>query len=572
MGSISGGALLAKVLKNAGVKYVFGIPGGQLFPFMDAISRDKEITFITTRHEENAAHMADAVTRLTGTPAVCFGTTGSGATNMFPGVAAAYQDSIPVIAITPNNQSFCVYPHMGSLQDGDHLSIFNPVTKWNAVVNSRQRITQLVSMALNYALNGRPGPVHLDFPVDVLFETMEEESIPQLHQPSKPRGDPQLVARASDMLKNAQKPLLVAGGGVVRSGAWDEFREVASLGIPATTTPMGDGCVDVNSGYFFGTSGWLGGDAVVKALSEADLLVAVGCRFSSWLGSGRPPICGTCGEQKIIQVDIEGEIVGQNIPVETGITSDAGFFLQDLKKALAESSLPHKDEWEKWGNELANTYKDFMGSMMELADNVSEPMNEATVLRHVTAALDEDTMVMTDGGQVMQWVHTFFKPSNPQRKLFTAGIGHLGVGLPFANAAKMLYPGQKVVNITGDGSFAMTSQELETALRYGINSVTVVLNDRAWGMIKAGQVGLYNNPAGVDLSDLDFTTIAKGFGAYVEKVHKPAEIKPALERAFNAGKPALIEIPVQFTSHPSDRYWMEVVMRGCQFPAPPQGQ
>lgn len=571
MGSITGGTLLARLLKNAGVKYVFGIPGGQLFPFMEAVSRDKEMSFISTRHEENAAHMADAVTRLTGKPAACFGTTGSGATNMFPGVAAAFKDSIPIIAITPNNQSFCVYPHLGSLQDGEHLGMFKPVTKWNAVVNSRDRITQIVSMALNQALNGRPGPVHLDFPVDVLFAAMEEEDLPDFQQPAKPKADPELVNKAADMLNKAKKPVLIAGGGVVRSGGWEEFREVAALGIPATTSPMGDGCVDVKSKYFFGTSGWLGGEAVVKALSESDLIVSIGCRFSTWMGLGQPPICGPCDKQKIIQVDINGETLGQNVAMDLGIVSDAKLFLQDLKEALTDSKQPNQGSWETWGKELAETYKASINSMLQLADNVSEPMNEATALREVAAALDEDTIVMTDGGQIMQWTHTFIKPNNPLKKMFTAGIGHLGFGLPFANAAKLIFPGQKAVNITGDGAFAMTCQELETALRYGMNSVTIVLNDSAWGMIKAGQVGLYNNPAGVDLSDLDYASIAKGFGAYGEKVHKPADIKPALERAFAAGKPAVIEIPVQFTPHPVDRYWLEVVMRGCQLPIPAQG-
>ncbi len=570
MGSITGGALLAKLLKNAGVKYVFGIPGGQLFPFMEAVSRDKEMSFISTRHEENAAHMADAVTRLTGKPAACFGTTGSGATNMFPGVAAAFKDSIPIVAITPNNQSFCVYPHMGSLQDGEHLSMFKPITKWNAVVNSRDRITRIVSMALNQALNGRPGPVHLDFPVDVLFATMQEEDLADFQQPAKPKADPLLVNKAADMLNKAKKPVLIAGGGVVRSGGWEEFREVAALGIPATTSPMGDGCVDVKSKYFFGTSGWLGGEAVVKALSESDLIISIGCRFSTWMGLGQPPICGPCGKQKIIQVDINGEALGQNAAMELGIVSDAKLFLQDLKEALTDSKQPNKESWEKWGKELTEAYKASKNSMLQLAENVSEPMNEATALREVAAALDEDSIVMTDGGQIMQWTHTFIKPNSPLKKMFTAGIGHLGFGLPFANAAKLIFPGQKAVNITGDGAFAMTCQELETALRYGMNSVTIVLNDSAWGMIKAGQVGLYNNPAGVDLSDLDYAAIARGFGAYGEKVHKPADIKPALERAFAAEKPAVIEIPVQFTPHPIDRYWLEVVMRGCQLPIPAQ--
>ena len=568
MEAITGGALLAKLLKNAGVKYVFGVPGGQLFPFMDAVSRDDEMALITTRHEQNSAHMADAVARMTGKPAACFGTTGPGATNMFPGVAAASADNIPIFVITPNNQSFCVYPNIGSLQDGDHFQMYGTVTKWNAVVNSRERISELVSTALRHATNGRPGPVHLDFPTDVLFETGVDDGIPSLYQSQKPKGDPRQVELVAKMLKEAKRPLLLAGGGVVRSEGWEEFRKVAAVGIPATTTPMGDGCVDLDSKYYFGGTGWLGGDPVVKALSQADVVVAVGCRFSTWLGHGRSPIFKNDKEQRIVQVDIKGEIIGQNAPVELGIVSDAKIFLEDLEKALRDTSLDNKEEWHSWGSELASSYKGYMENLMKLADQSSDPMNEATALREVKNAIDDDTIVMADGGQVMQWTHTFIRPRTPMNKMFAAGIGHLGFGMPFANAAKMLFPNKKVVNITGDGAFAMTCQELETGLRYGFHPVTVVLNDRAWGMIKAGQVGLYNNPAGVDLSDIDYAEIAKGFGAYGEKVHNAADIAPALERAFAAGRPAVVEIPVSFTPHPVDPYWGGLVMKGCKFPTP----
>ncbi len=568
MEALTGGALLAKLLKNAGVKYVFGVPGGQLFPFMDAVSRDEEMTFITTRHEQNGAHMADAVARLTGKPAACFGTTGPGATNMFPGVAAASADNIPIFVITPNNQSFCVYPSIGSLQDGDHFQMYKTVTKWNAVVNSRERISELVATALRHATNGRPGPVHLDFPTDVLFETAEEDVSPRFYRSQKPRSEPRQVELVAKMLKEAKRPLLLAGGGVVRSQAWEGFRKVAAMGIPATTTPMGDGCVDLKSNYYFGGAGWLGGEPVIKALSRADVLVAVGCRFSTWMGHGRPPIFGNAGEQKIIQVDIKGEVIGQNAPVELGIVSDAKLFLEELEEALRNISLDNKEEWDSWGNELAGSYKSYMGELMQLADQSSDPMNEATALREIRSAIDDDTIVMADGGQVMQWTHTFIRPRTPMNKIFAAGIGHLGFGMPFANAAKMLFPNKKVVNITGDGAFAMTCQELETALRYGLHPVTVILDDKAWGMIKAGQVGLYNNPAGVDLSDIDYAEIAKGFGAYGEKVQNPADIGPALERAFASGRPAVIEIPVSFTPHPVDPNWGGLVMRGCEFPFP----
>lgn len=570
MQSLSGGALLAKMLKQFGVKYVFGVPGGQLFPFMDAVSREEGMELLTTRHEENSGHMADAVTRLSGSPGVCFGTVGPGAANLFPGVAAAYADSIPMIVITPNNQTFCSYPHMGSIQDGNHLDIFKPVTKWNGVVNQRQRMGEMLLMAYRQAYSGRPGPVHLDIPVDVMFKCAEDEDlvVDKCMPDGKVKGDPASISKAAELISKAKRPLLVAGGGVVRAGAWEEFRKVAALGIPATTTPMGDGCVEVNDETYFGTSGWLGGAAVVKALSESDLIVAVGCRFSSWMGLGKPPILGSPPAQKVIHADIDPANIGMNVPAEVGIVSDAKEFLQDLLSAFQGSNLDTAG-WKKWGTELVAAYKNYMQAVTDMAKQVSDPMNEATALQAVAAALDSDTIVAFDGGQVMEWSHTFIKTAHPLKKMFPAGFGHLGFGLPFANAARLLFPEQKVVNITGDGAFGLTCQELETAVRYNLPSVTVVLNDRAWGMIKGGQIGLYNNPVGVDFTDASYSDVAKGFGAYGEKVQKVEEIKPALERAFASGKPAVIDVPVALTPHPVDRYWPELIMCGCEFPMHP---
>ena len=570
MQTLSGGALLAKMLKQLGVKYVFGVPGGQLFPFMDAVSREEGMELLTTRHEENSGHMADAVTRLSGAPGVCFGTVGPGAANLLPGVAAAYADSIPMIVITPNNQTFCSYPHLGSIQDGNHLDLFKSITKWNGVVNQRERMGEMLRMAYRQAYTGRPGPVHLDIPVDVMFKCAEEEDLPLgKYMPSgRVKGDPQSISRAAELISKAKRPLLVAGGGVVRAGAWEEFRKVAALGIPATTTPMGDGCVEVNDETYFGTSGWLGGPAVVKALSESDLILAVGCRFSSWMGLGKPPILGAAGSQIIIHVDIDPANMGMNAPVDVGIVSDAKEFLLDLLEAFKNSKM-NVDEWKNWGTELVSAYKQYMLSVTEMAKQTSDPMNEATALQAVAGALDKDTIVAFDGGQVMEWAHTFVKVDHPLKKMFPAGFGHLGFGLPFANAAKLVFPDQKVLNITGDGAFGLTCQELETAVRYNLPSVTVVLNDRAWGMIKGGQIGLYNNPVGVDFSDANYADVAKGFGALGEKVQKAEDIKPAIQRAFASGKPAVIDVPVALTPHPVDRYWPELIMCGCEFPMPP---
>ena len=562
------GEVLAKSLKKEGVKFVFGVPGGQLFPFTEAVSREDGMEVITTRHEENAAHMADAVSRLTGTIGVCFGTTGPGATNLLPGVAAAYADSIPLLAITPNNQTFCTYPFIGSLQDGDHKNLYNPITKWNAVVQDWKRIPELVHTAFRQALSGRPGPVHLDIPSDIMFSKGSLEAFPEprsYRAHGRPRADYDLIEKAFKMLQSAQRPLLLAGGGVVQSEAWEEFFQfVKATGIPATTTPMGAGCVPADFEGFFGAGGWLGGNAVVKALQEADVVLAIGCRFSTWIGYGRPPIMGGT-EQRIIHVDINSEIIGQNTDVALGIVADARAFLQDMWEIQKGEKQAFKIN-PKWHKELLDEYNAYMKQALEIANTHSDPMNQATVSKEVAEFMDDDAIVTFDGGQAMEWSGTFVKIKNPRQKLFTPGMGHLGFGQPFANAAKLCCPERQVINIAGDGGFGCTLQEIETAVRYKLNVINVISDDRAWGMIKGGQMALYNNPVGVDLSDANYAEIARGFGAYGERVTDPIEIKPALRRALESGKPAIIDVITQTTGHLVDQYWVTLVLNQCQLP------
>lgn len=564
------GEILAKLLRQAGVKYVFGVPGGQLFPFIEAISREEGMEVITTRHEENAAHMADAVSRLTGTIGVCFGTTGPGATNMLPGVAAAFADSIPLLAITPNNQTFCTYPFIGSLQDGNHKDLYRAVTKWNAVIHDWKRIPELVHSALRTAYNGRPGPVHLDIPSDIMFKKGRLERLPRQENyrfSSLMKADPKLVEKCHELLVNAKRPLLLAGGGVARSEAVKEFRGfLRKTGIPATTTPMGAGAVSPLDNNFFGAGGWLGGEAVIKALQEADAILAVGCRFSTWVGYGRPPFMNG-EEQKIIHVDVDPTTLGQNALISLGIVADARVFLEDLLSLHEQEKKPLNMD-PQWPVALRETYEQYYKRALDVANTPSKPMNQATVAKEVAEFIDEDAIVSFDGGQTMEWSSTFVRIFNPKQKLFNPGMGHLGFGQPFANAAKLCFPDRQVVNMSGDGSFGCTLQEIETAVRYNLPVINVISNDRAWGMIKGGQCALYNNPCGVDFSDANYADIARGFGAHGERVEDPGEIKPALDRAAKSGKPAVIDVVVQTTAHLMDQYWVTLVMNQCEMPMP----
>lgn len=569
---LSGGAYLAKTLKKIGVKYVFGIPGGQLLPFLDTIRSEEGIQAVTTRHEENAAHMADATSRLTGTIGVCYGTVGPGANNLISGVATAYADGIPLLVITPNNQTFCSYPFTGQLQDQDHENLFKPITKWNAVVRDVTRFPEILKTAVRMAYSGKPGPVHLDIPADIMYKTADFESIEQPfnYLPLEPvKAGSDLIERAFQLLVSAKRPLLLAGGGVVRAGGETDFLNLfKKTGIPATTTPMGSGSIPSNTENFIGDAGWLGGHAVVKALKEADMVLAVGCRFSTWVGSGNPPIMGGSG-QKIIQVDISPDHIGRNGDVVLGILSDAKMFLKGLLQHIETEPAALNME-PGWLPDLRKTYENYRSKLDEIVNSPSESIHQGVVAKEVAAFMDDDAIFCPDGGQIMEWAHSYIGVRVPKQRLFVAGMGQLGFGLPFANAAKLHFPDRQVINVVGDGAWGCTMQELETAVRLNLPIINVIANDRAWGMIKLGQLGLYGSCDGVEFSDANYAEIAKGFGAYGERVTKRDDIAPALERAVKSGKPAVIDVICESSVHPVDGNWPMLVMKGCEFPPPPQ--
>jgi acetolactate synthase-1/2/3 large subunit len=568
--------LLVGLLKRAGVRYVAGVPAGQLLGVMDALGRDREITYVTTRHEEAAGHMADAISRVSGTLGVCFGTTGPGATNLLPGVAAAWADNIPLIALTGNNQSFLVYPAHDNLQDGDHVALYRAVSKWNAVVGNADRAPEIVERALRTARSGRPGPVHLDIPVDIGFQRRRFDlEAAVVSEPARPVGDPDLVTRAAAALAGARRPLLLAGGGVVRSGATEAFRALLALtAFPATTTLMGLGVVPPEHPSNIGSGGWYGGTSAIRALQEADVVLAVGCKFSTWTVIDKPPVYPRRKGQTLIQVDIDPEMLGKNARIDLGIVGDARLVLEELARALRGARLAPDPRWLETLAMERERYRALVDSIADQrAVGAEEPPSEAAVARALGKMIDRDAIVAFDGGQIMEWTHTFLPVAEPDRHLFNPGMGHLGFGQPFANAAKLAHPGREVVNVAGDGGFGCTVQELETAARYGLQVINVVCNDSAWGMYKPIEEQVFQNPRmGTRLGAVNFAQVGQGFGCYGERVTRLEELPAAFARARAAGKPAVLDVPVRFVPHPMDRLWTEIVFAGVELPVPRNAQ
>ncbi len=570
MKECTGAEVVVKALRNEGVRHVFGISGHGIVALMEALRNEEGIDFFSTRHEENAAHMADGWARATGGIGVCCSTVGSGAANLASGLYEAYADSSPVLAITANTQSFLSYPFVGALEDMDSLSLYQPITKWNATVHQWSRIPELIQRAFREALTGRPGPVHLDIPLDILLQKggTGDLPLPENYRPTgRLRGDPGLVDKAAQLLLDAKRPLLVAGGGVIASGAWEEFQGLAdTLGAAATTTPMGSGSISAKSPRFIGDGGWLGGGAVMQALGEADVIVAIGCHFSSWLGLGKPPVMRGYPEQKIVQVDIDPAQIGKKVATEIGIVGDAKAVLADLLVALKDHGGKGKAD-EKWVQGLVGAYGQYLKSLEPMLGGDAGPITMARLAREAGEYLaDKDAMVTVDGGMVFHWAFTYLPAYQPRRRFFCAGGGHLGFGHPCANAFKLAFPERSVVNFCGDGAFGLTLQELDTAARHQLAVVHVINNDGGWGMCKAGQLALYGDQAleGIDqdFSAANYAEIAKGFGCYGERVESPREIKPALERAFKSGKPAVLDVKAQLVPHPMFGVMAQVVFQG----------
>ncbi len=572
MARLTGGEVLKRCLVQEGVRYVFGVPGDQLYPLLDAIYKDKRIDFITMRHEAAAAHAADAWARATGQPGVCLGTVGPGAANLIGGVYPAFSDGIPIVVITAQNQTWRSYPDQGAQQGLDQLMLFKAVTKWNAVVSSWKRIPELTQWAFRMATSGRPGPVQLDFPSDVLFQTGEETDIeilpPQNYRASVGTvGDPAIIEKAAKMLADAKMPLIHAGGGVLRSNASKELIVLAEyLQAPVTTSLSTRGAIPEDHPLCLIPAA--PGNGAIVAQAEADVVLLVGCRLGALDMWGKPPAWGEPPRQKIIQIDISADMIGLNRPVNLSIVGDAKPTLKALLEAIKRYTPPRKE------NPLLQDYKRlekmWLDNFEELSRLDTVPIHPLRVVREVREFFPRDAITVVDGGNTAVWCFYLNRvyESNTFISCVSGDSGHLGAGIPYAIAAKLAYPSRQVYCITGDGAFGLNIQDLETASRLKLPIVFVVLNDCAWGMIRTGQTLYYSKRyIGVELSDIRYDEIARGMNCYGERIVEPEQIRPALERAVLSGKPAVLDVKVDREAIPPDfvvlaSIWLE----GCELP------
>ena len=549
---INGGDVLIKALLEEDVKYLFGIIGGQFLNMFDAVykwGRERGINTVMFRHEQVAAQAADAWARVTNKPGICFGTVGPGATQLVPGVGAAWSDNIPMIVIVPqvNSKFSDSFTLQGNL---DQITMFKPITKYQKSIRTIEEVPDAVQKVFREATSGRPRPVLLEIYEDAFLSEKEESEIPimspdQYRCIEKPAVSNDLIQKSLDLLLKAEKPLIVSGGGVSRSGGWEELQELAEyLKIPVITTIMGIGTISSKSESFIGTT--INGPAL-RAGPEADVVLALGCKFSFAMGHGQEPFWKN--SQKMIQVDIDPGIIGRAKPITLGVVSDCKQFLKQILEAAKKTQ---KIENRQWLDELTDLRKTQMTGMMKKATKDKIPILPQRLVKDVLEFMDEDAVFINDGGDIACYAIEqidYYKPRPPLSFLQAVGMGHLGTSVGYGIGAKLARPDSQVISISGDGSFMMNIQDLETAVRLGLsNLIFVIANNSAWGMLKSGQkLFVSKHYIDVELPNFDFARCAEGFGCYGEVVIDPKDIIPALERAKNSGKPAVIDVKTAWT-------------------------
>ncbi len=549
-GKINGGDVLVKCLLEEDVKYMFGITGGQLLTIFDAVyrwGREKGIETVMFRHEQAAAHAADAWARVTNKPGICFGTVGPGALHLVPGVGAAWSDNIPVIAIIP--QVISDIADKFSLQGGlDQIQLFKPITKYQKSVRKITEIPDAVRKCFREATGGRPRPVLLEIYEDAFLEQIEESEISiyeknRYRAIEKPSISDELIQESLKMLINAEKPLIISGGGVARAEAWKELQEFAEyLQIPVATTISGIGTISNKSNCHLGAT--VG--AIQSAANKADVVLSLGCKFSYVMSYGEEPTWKN--SQQLIQVDIDPAMIGRTKPVSLGIVGDCKSF---LNKMLKEVKKIEKVESRRWLEKLKKQSQQLFSLIPAIISKETTSITAERMVKEVLEFIDEDAILILDGGNIT--VSAFeqinlYKQRTPLSTLQSTGMGHLGTSIPYGIGAKLAKPDKQIVSISGDGSFMINIQDLETAVRLNLkNLIYVVANNSAWGMIKSIQQYAFNQSyIDVDFPDFNFAECAKSFGCYGEVVADPNEIKNALERAKNSGKVAVVDVKIKY--------------------------
>jgi acetolactate synthase-1/2/3 large subunit len=543
-----GAKAILESLKREGVRTMFGIPGGSVIPLYDELY-DSDIRTVLMRHEQAAAHAADGFARASGDVGVCVATSGPGATNLVTGIASAYLDSSPVVAFTGQVPR----PMIGkdAFQEADPVGITMPITKHNFQFYSVEEIPYIIKKAFKIAKTGRPGPVLIDVPKDVQEKegTMKFPSDIKIigYNPNF-KGHPKQIKKAIDLLLSAERPIALVGGGVIISGASKELLDfVEMIKLPVVTSLMGKGAFPESHPLALGMIGMHGRKAGNFAISDADVILAVGCRFSDRTTGN---VNCFAPEAKIIHVDIEPAEIGKNVSVEVPVVGDARLVLKEMLK-IAKARVRKHQEWIK---KIKLYKKEFQPKM----DHDDIPLMPQRVIKDVMKVVGEDDIVVTEVGQCQMWAAHFLSRTKARTFISSGGLGTMGFGFPASIGAKMAKPDRNVIDIAGDGSFMMNCQELATTVVEDIPVVVAVLNNHYLGMVRQWQELFYDRRySGVYLGEVpDYLKLAEAFGAHGIRVEKPGEIEGAVREAFKTGKRARLRGLLERLSKPGSQQYL----------------
>jgi len=537
---IRGGAIVAKTLKRFGIDTIFSLPGHQTLAVFDACL-DEGLNLISTRHELSALYMAEAMSYATQEIGVGLLAGGPELTDALTGLAKAFYANTPLLVIAGTNPPTKL--DKGFPQDMDQLTIVRPFTKWCRCCYDIRRIPEYIHTAFCHALRGRPGPVYLEIPYDVMEEkiTLKEVDFPDKPPRLRACGEEKSLIKALQMLQEAQRPLLIAGSGVFWSGAEAELKVfVEKTGIPLFVTNAASAMrfpEDLVAGI--GSPG--GGRFSLHALSQADVIFLLGTRLNFMLGFGQPPFISP--QQKLIQLDVEPSEVGKNRAVDVGIVGDLKTTLKFLNDILQD--FPSRPKWDDY---LEKERQAFQKELLPLKTSKDQPIHPLRLIEEIEEIRSPESILVLDGANSALWAILGIRPRSLGQVLFSPSgdLEAIGAGIPHALALKLKYPDRDVILHTGDGSFGFCAMEIETAVRYKIPFVTVIHNDQGWGMTRDMQIEFFGEKRQVGnvLGTVRYDRMVEALGGYGEFVENPEDIRPALERAIASGLPACVNVMV----------------------------
>ncbi len=543
---MTGAQILMECLKREGVDVVFGYPGGAVLDLYHEITNHPQIKHILVRHEQGAAHAADGYARASGKVGVCIATSGPGATNTVTGLATAYADSIPMVCITGQ-----VHTHLignDAFQEVDIVGITRPCTKHNYLVKDLSQLTRIIREAFHLARSGRPGPVLVDFPKDLMTKKVEFVWPEEVHMRTyNPTYKPNLnqLRRVADLIFESNSPVVIAGGGVISSNTSELLTEfIETYKIPATATLMGLGAVSTENPLYIGMLGMHGTYTANKAINNADLIIAIGCRFDDRV-TGRLDKFGK--KAKIVHIDIDPTSIRKNVEVDVPVVGHILPALQELKEILASkveaNPINFKEKHQSWLDVLYGWRKAHPLYYLAQKDAL-RPQQILEAVRHI---LNDEYIITTEVGQNQMWAAQFLAFKKPRTLITSGGLGTMGYGLPAAIGAQIAYPDKTVIDVAGDGSIQMNIQELMTAVANDLPIKILILNNKYLGMVRQWQEFFYEkNYSYTDMmAQPDFVKLAESYGAEGYRITSKEELSTILPQALSSKKAAIIDIMVE---------------------------